>query len=30
VSEGPRNVEMKWAGPDKVVIDISESGWATS
>ncbi len=30
VSEGPRNVEMKWAGPDQVVIDISESGWATS
>ena len=27
---GPLNVEMKWAGPDGVVIDISESGWQTS
>ena len=27
---GPRNVEMKWGGPDGVVIDISHTGWATS
>ena len=27
---GPRNFEMKWAGPDGVVIDISQTGWATS
>ena len=27
---GPRNFEMKWAGPDGVVIDISHTGWATS
>ena len=27
---GPRNVEMKWAGPDDVVIDISHTGWITS
>jgi catechol 2,3-dioxygenase-like lactoylglutathione lyase family enzyme len=26
----PRNFEMKWAGPDGVVIDVSKSGWATS
>ena len=26
----PRNFEMKWAGPDGVVIDISHTGWATS
>ena len=26
---GPRNFEMKWAGPDDVVIDISHTGWAT-
>ena len=25
---GPRNFEMKWAGPDDVVIDISHTGWA--
>jgi catechol 2,3-dioxygenase-like lactoylglutathione lyase family enzyme len=25
---GPRNFEMKWAGPDGVVIDISHTGWA--
>jgi len=22
-----RNVEMKWAGPDGVVVDISQTGW---
>jgi catechol 2,3-dioxygenase-like lactoylglutathione lyase family enzyme len=27
-SRGPRNFEMKWAGPDDVVIDISHTGWA--
>jgi catechol 2,3-dioxygenase-like lactoylglutathione lyase family enzyme len=27
---GPRNFEMKWAGPDDVVLDISHTGWATS
>jgi catechol 2,3-dioxygenase-like lactoylglutathione lyase family enzyme len=27
---GPRNFEMKWAGPDGVVIDISHTGWAIS
>lgn len=27
---GPRNFEMKWAGPDGVVIDISQTGWTTS
>ena len=27
---GPRNFEMKWAGPDDVVIDISHTGWLTS
>ena len=26
----PRNFEMKWSGPDGVVIDISHTGWATS
>jgi catechol 2,3-dioxygenase-like lactoylglutathione lyase family enzyme len=26
---GPRNFEMKWAGPDEVVLDISHTGWAT-
>lgn len=25
---GRRNFEMKWAGPDGVVIDISQTGWA--
>lgn len=25
-----RNFEMKWAGPDGVVIDISHSGWETA
>lgn len=24
---GPRNFEMKWAGPDGVVMDISHTGW---
>ena len=24
---GRRNVELKWAGPDEVVIDISHTGW---
>ena len=24
---GHRNFEMKWAGPDGVVIDISHTGW---
>ncbi len=27
---GPANFEMKWAGPNGVVIDISHTGWATS
>ena len=27
---GHRNFEMKWAGPDGVVIDISRTGWETS
>ena len=26
----PRNFEMKWSGPDDVVIDISHTGWLTS
>src|ERR1700719_2546322 len=26
---GHRNFEMKWAGPDGVVIDISHTGWET-
>jgi catechol 2,3-dioxygenase-like lactoylglutathione lyase family enzyme len=26
---GHRNFEMKWAGPDDVVIDISHNGWET-
>jgi hypothetical protein len=26
----PRNFEVKWAGPDGVVIDVSKSGWAIS
>jgi catechol 2,3-dioxygenase-like lactoylglutathione lyase family enzyme len=25
-----RNFEMKWAGPDEVVIDISHTGWDTA
>jgi hypothetical protein len=24
-----RNFEMKWAGPDEVVLDISHTGWQT-
>ena len=28
--QGPRNFEMKWAGPNEVVIDISHTGWQTS
>lgn len=27
-SAGRNNFEMKWAGPDGVVIDISQTGWA--
>ncbi len=27
---GPQNNEMKWSGPDDVVIDISQTGWVTS
>ena len=27
---GPANFEMKWSGPNGVVIDISHTGWATS
>ncbi len=26
---GRRNVEVKWSGPDEVVIDLSETGWDT-
>ena len=26
----PRNFEMKWSGPDDVVVDISHTGWQTS
>jgi len=26
---GHRNFEMKWAGPDGVVLDISHTGWET-
>jgi len=26
----PRNFEMKWSGPNDVVIDVSHTGWATS
>ena len=25
----PRNFEMKWSGPDGVVLDISHTGWVT-
>jgi catechol 2,3-dioxygenase-like lactoylglutathione lyase family enzyme len=28
--QGPRNFEMKWAGPNDVVIDVSHTGWQTS
>jgi methylmalonyl-CoA/ethylmalonyl-CoA epimerase len=27
-SKTPRNYEVKWSGPDGVVLDVSESGWA--
>ncbi len=27
---GTQNFEMKWGGPDEVVIDISHTGWITS
>ena len=27
---GNQNFEMKWGGPDEVVIDISHTGWITS
>ncbi len=27
---GAANFEMKWAGPNGVIIDISHTGWATS
>lgn len=27
---GPRNVEVKWAGPDGVVLDVSHTGWDIS
>ena len=27
---GPQNFEMKWAGPDDVVIDVSYTGWVVS
>ncbi len=26
-TRGPRNVEVKWAGPDGVVLDVSHTGW---
>ncbi|MGE3538040.1 MAG: VOC family protein [Candidatus Tectimicrobiota bacterium] len=26
-ARGPRNVEVKWAGPDGVVLDVSHTGW---
>jgi lactoylglutathione lyase len=29
MAAGGRNFEMKWAGPDGVVIDISHTGWET-
>jgi len=29
-SQTPRNYEVKWAGPDSVVLDISESAWAAA
>jgi len=29
-ADGHRNFEMKWAGPDGVVIDISHTGWETT
>jgi catechol 2,3-dioxygenase-like lactoylglutathione lyase family enzyme len=29
-TNSPRNFEMKWSGPNDVVIDVSHTGWATS
>ena len=29
-ANSPRNFEMKWSGPNDVVIDVSHTGWATS
>ncbi|MFQ6029585.1 MAG: VOC family protein [Dehalococcoidia bacterium] len=29
-ANAPRNFEMKWSGPDEVVIDVSHTGWAIS
>jgi lactoylglutathione lyase len=29
-ADAHRNFEMKWAGPDGVVIDISHTGWETA
>jgi hypothetical protein len=26
-STTPRNYEVKWSGPDGVVLDVSQSGW---
>ena len=26
-SARPRNYEVKWSGPDDVVLDVSQSGW---
>ena len=28
--QGPRNFEMKWAGPSDQIIDVSHTGWQTS
>jgi len=28
--DAPRNYEMKWSGPNDVVIDVSHTGWETS
>jgi len=30
MAAGPRNFEMKWGGPDEVVLDISHTGWQVS
>ena len=29
-ANSPRNFEMKWSGPNDVVIDVSHTGWTTS
>jgi hypothetical protein len=29
-ANSPRNFEIKWSGPNDVVIDVSHTGWATS